>query len=420
MTPEGWKQEVLSNICRKPISYGIVQTGEHVPNGTPCVRVVDLTKKEVNPHEMITTSIDINQSYQKTILERGELMMALRGVVGLVREVKPNLVGANLTRGVARLSPDTSLVVSNYLLWALRSSQVRADLMGKVGGSALQEIALTSLRKVKVPIPPLPEQRKIAKILSTWDKAITTTEKLIATSKQQKKALMQQLLTGKKRLVNPETGRVFEGKWEEVRLESVLSKFTNGYAFTASNYKKTGIPIITMGNIGLDGAFNQRESKANYWPEMIELERFEVRKGDLLIAMTDVTPDKNLIGRMTIVNVDSKFYLNQRVGRLSLDKRVDSNFLRYLSNDVLWRKYSIAVSASGVQTNMSTKDIKTGKLLLPSIEEQQKIAQALTVADKEIEHLESKLAHFQQEKKALMQQLLTGKRRVKIEDTEAA
>lgn len=70
-------------------------------------------------------------------------------------------------------------------------------------------------------LPPLPEQRKIAKILSTWDKAISTTEKLIETSKQQKKALMQQLLTGKKRLLNSETGKVFEGEWEEVKLSEV-------------------------------------------------------------------------------------------------------------------------------------------------------------------------------------------------------
>lgn len=55
------------------------------------------------------------------------------------------------------------------------------------------------------------EEDKIAQILSTWDKAVATTEKLIKTSKQQKKALMQQLLTGKKRLVNPETGKAFEG-----------------------------------------------------------------------------------------------------------------------------------------------------------------------------------------------------------------
>ncbi|MFA0465266.1 restriction endonuclease subunit S, partial [Vibrio sp. 10N.261.45.F1] len=91
------------------------------------------------------------------------------------------------------------------------------------GGSTFSRINLGEIRKLKSIYPPITEQRKIAKILSIWDKAITTTEKLIETSKQQKKALMQQLLTGKKRLRSStkdgtETGKAFEGEWEEVKL----------------------------------------------------------------------------------------------------------------------------------------------------------------------------------------------------------
>lgn len=281
--------------------------------------------------------------------------------------------------------------------------------------SGQQNLTIQVCKDLPTPVPPLPEQRKIAQILSTWDRGITATEKLINASKQQKKALMQQLLTGKKRLVDPETGKAFEGDWEEVRLDCVLKEFINGNAFSASNYKTTGIPIVTMGNISLDGSFNERPNKANFWEEKDELSKYIIRKGDLLIAMTDVTPDKNLIGRMTVVDIDKVFYLNQRVGLLRLMPNVSCTFIRYLSNELNWRKYSIAVSASGVQANMSTKDIKNGLMVLPSFKEQQKIASVLTAADKEIELLQTKLAHLKQEKKALMQQLLTGKRRVKVE-----
>lgn len=285
--------------------------------------------------------------------------------------------------------------------------------------SGVPSLSKAIIQNIKLNLPPLPEQRKIANILGTWDKAISTTERLIDNSKQQKKALMQQLLTGKKRLLD-DSGKPFEGEWEEVSLEEHIESFTNGYAFTASNYKTNGIPIVTMGNIGLDGSFNARISKRNYWENDKSLDKYLIAKGDLLIAMTDVTPDKNLIGRMTIVNVDEVFYLNQRVGLIRLKSSIDTAFLKYLSNDLKWRKYSIAVSASGVQANMSTKDIKKGKLQLPSIEEQQKIAVVLTNADEEIELLEQQFADLKQEKKALMQQLLTGKRRVKVDNTEAA
>ncbi|SJM36992.1 EcoKI restriction-modification system protein HsdS [Psychrobacter pasteurii] len=297
--------------------------------------------------------------------------------------------------------------------WFYQLSQV-IDWRKYNEASGVPSLSRGTIYSIKVPTPPIQEQQKIVKILTIWDKAIDTTERLIDNSKQHKKALMQQLLTGKKRLLDDE-GKRFEGEWEEVILEDHLESFQNGYAFKASHYEETGIPIITMGNIGLDGKFNERLSKVNYWSYDKALERYEVNNGDLLIAMTDVTPDKNLIGRMTIVTTDKTFYLNQRVGLIKPKPTLDKHFLRCLSNDVCWRRYSLAVSASGVQANMSTKDIKNGTIKLPSFKEQQKIAAVLTNANKEIELLEQQLADLQQEKKALMQVLLTGKKRVRID-----
>jgi|26BtaG_2_1085354.scaffolds.fasta_scaffold02108_3 type I restriction enzyme S subunit len=196
-----WNKKTLAGICSKTISYGIVQTGEHVKDGVPCVRVVDLTQKTVSKNDMITTSDEINQSYNKTILESGEVMMALRGVVGLVRLVNEDLVGSNITRGLARLAPKNELIKSDFFLWILRSSYVKNELMRKVGGSALQEISLTALRKVQIPFPSLQEQQKIANVLTNADKEIELLEQQLANFQQEKKALMQVLLTGKKRVV---------------------------------------------------------------------------------------------------------------------------------------------------------------------------------------------------------------------------
>src|SRR5690625_6012601 len=99
--------------------------------------------------------------------------------------------------------------------------------MRRVGCTTLQEISLSEFRKVQTIIPPLPEQKRIAKILSTWDKAITTTEQLLANSQQQKKALMQQLLTGKKRLLDKK-GIRFSGEWKKVRLGTVADMNSGG------------------------------------------------------------------------------------------------------------------------------------------------------------------------------------------------
>jgi len=194
-----WVEFSLAELCRKPISYGIVQTGETTSHGIPCVRVVDLTKRVLCTENMVTTSQEIHHSYKKTILEQGELMMALRGEIGLVRLVDKTLKGINITRGIARLSPNKGLVESEYLLWAMRSESSRKGLLAKAGGSALQEIALASLRKLRISLPSLSEQHKIAVALTTSEQQIDLLETKLIDQKQEKKALMQQLLTGKRR-----------------------------------------------------------------------------------------------------------------------------------------------------------------------------------------------------------------------------
>ncbi|WP_219618323.1 restriction endonuclease subunit S domain-containing protein, partial [Acetobacter aceti] len=101
MLPEGWKSVPLAEICSSPVSYGIVQTGEHIPGGIPCLRVIDIAKKEINLNECIRTSDTINSQYKRTLLNEGDIVLALRGEIGLAKIMDQRHVGANITRGLA-------------------------------------------------------------------------------------------------------------------------------------------------------------------------------------------------------------------------------------------------------------------------------------------------------------------------------
>jgi len=197
--------------------------------------------------------------------------------------------------------------------------------------------------------------------------------------------------------------------WEEVKLDNILEKFQNGYAFSSDSYTDSGVPIISMANISLNGIFQYDYEKAKYWSkvELDNLKQYQVNKGDLLIAMTDVTPDKKLIGRMAIVDIDDTFLLNQRVGLLKLKDSVNSKFLSEYGNFTIWRKYSKNVAALGAQANISTKDIKNGKILLPPLEEQKKIAEILSTVDQKIAFVDNRIEETGLLKKGLMQKLLT-------------
>ncbi|MBU2931196.1 restriction endonuclease subunit S, partial [Vibrio cyclitrophicus] len=263
-------------------------------------------------------------------------------------------------------------------------------------------------KPLSVLTPPPEEQQKIAKILLTWDSAISTTDKLIANSKQQKKALMQQLLTGKKRLVNPETSEEFSGGWEEVHLGEVTQFIKDGTHGTHKRYE-VGVPMLSAVNIT-----KQHSISFDAAPKISETDyekihsKYQIEKGDILLTVVGT------LGRVALVEVDTKFTLQRSVAIIRVSSRATNQFLKQLFSSISFNQLLHRKSNSTAQAGVYLGELAKIKLLLPSIEEQQKIATVLTAADKETELLEAKLAHLKQEKKSLMQQLLTGKRRVKI------
>lgn len=203
--------------------------------------------------------------------------------------------------------------------------------------------------------------------------------------------------------------------WDVGTVADVVTSFQNGFAFASHGYVKSGMPIVTMAQIGLDGVFNFQSEAVNYWPlkAASALAAFQLVGGDIIVAMTDVTPQKNLIGRMVQVTEEGPLLLNQRVGLLRISaEKVDPYFLRAISNSSGWRTYARAVASLGVQANISTTDILSGKLPLPSLQEQRAIATALSDVDALIAGLEKLIAKKRNLKQAAMQQLLTGQTRL--------
>ncbi|PCD85456.1 restriction endonuclease subunit S [Vibrio mediterranei] len=272
-------------------------------------------------------------------------------------------------------------------------------------GSTIKTIGLPYFKKLKIALPPYAEQRKIAKILSTWDNAISTTERLIETSNQQKKALMQQLLTGKKRLVNPETGKVFEGEWEEVKLGDVAAMNSGGTPKSSVNeYYDGKHPWVSIADMTKHGKWISKTEKSLTDEGIANSSARLYPKGTVLYAMYAS------IGECSIATVE--LCSSQAILGIRPQNRLLNLFLYYYLNNL--KEQIVLMGQQGTQSNLNAGMVKGFVIKLPPIEEQQKIASVLTAADKEIDVLEAKLAHFKQEKKALMQQLLTGKRRVSL------
>ena len=401
LIPEDWEVKKLGELGK--IINGLTYSPENIKeNGTLVLRSSNVQNDKIvyDDNVFVEENISFNPTKKDDVLIC--VRNGSRGLIGKTALIDEQASNVAFGAFMAIYRSNSNNYIYNYFKSNYFFKEVHKNL-----GATINSINNNDLKKFKIPLPPLPEQKAIADCLSTWDDAIEKQNALINALTDRKKALMQQLLTAKKRLP------WFSGEWKEVKLGSICENFQNGNAFSAKDYKKTGIPIVTMGNINLGGYFYFSESKSNFWIEDKSLERYEIKKGDLIIAMTDVTPEKNLIGLTSIIDIDRIFYLNQRVGHIILKpKLADTDFIFYLSQNSYWRNQCKAFATLGVQANLGTNDIKNINIKLPSFEEQTAIAEILATADRELQLQKEKLVQLQTQKKGLMQVLLTGKKRL--------
>lgn len=355
----------------------------------------------------------VKDVYPNKLLLNGDIVMVNTGnTSGSVYQAKEGVLCNNAFKIAVKSSKLNKL--DKGFLWVYLNSDARERMLKRLFNPAGQpHVGHKNVARLDISLPPLPEQRKIAKILATWDKAISTTERLIDNSKQQKKALMQQLLTGKKRLLD-ESGKPFEGEWEEVKLGQITEFIKDGTHGTHKRYE-TGVPMLSAANITknhkicFEGA--PFISEVDY--QKIHA-KYEISVGDVLLTVVGT------LGRVAIVEKKERFTLQRSVAIIRASDAVDNRFLMQLFSSNDFNHLLVRKSNSTAQAGVYLGELAKIKIFLPAIEEQQKIASVLVNADKEIELLEHQLADLKQEKKALMQQLLTGKRRVKVNDGAAA
>lgn len=312
---------------------------------------------------------------------------------------------------VIRARPKGNQIDPAYSVFLFQSKSYRSQVVKLGQGAIRANIGQKDLARVCILVPPLAEQKKIAQILSTWDKAISVTEKLLANSQRQKKALMQQLITGNKRLLD-ENGVRFSREWKQVELGDVFEKVSNGLTYDANSLD--GLPVTRIETIST-GRVNFE--KVGWAPDCDNTRRFKLNLGDILYSHINSLEH---IGRVAYFNDDKPLYHGMNLLLLRTKMQNNSLFLFHLLNSQVGKKYAKTYAKSAVnQASISTTDIKTFKVFIPERLEQQKIASVLSAADAEISILEKKLACLKDEKKALMQQLLTGKRRVKVDEAVA-
>lgn len=394
--PEEWEVRKLSQIAevQTGVQKGAKKNGESVR--LPYLRVANVQDGYLDLSEVKTIEVP-EDKVERYSLKKGDVLMTEGGDFDKLgrgtiwRGEIPQCLHQN---HVFAVRPDPSVVLPYYLASYSGSPKGKQYFIASSKQSTnLASINSTQLKAFPLPLPPLAEQRQIAAVLSTWDRAIAQTQALLVQLRLRNRGLAQRLLTGEMRV------KGFEGDWEEVRLGEVFSE-----------RKETGfedLPLVSItGDRGviwrdeLDKKDSSSEDKSKYrriCPGDIGYNTMRMwqgrsavsdRKGIVSPAYTVVTPTDR---------ADVAF-----MGMLFKHPRMIHNFFRYsqgLVNDTLNCKYP---NFAKVQTS------------IPPLPEQQAIARVLQAADAEVTAQAARLSVLQEQKRGLMQGLLTGRVRVKV------
>lgn len=273
--------------------------------------------------------------------------------------------------------------------------------------SSVPTLNRNNVHGVKCVFPPIYEQKQISLILSTWDKAIISSEQLLINSQQQKKAIMQQLLTGKKRL----TG--FSDKWKTKTLDEI------GDIKSAGVDKKIIEGEISVRLLNFTDVFKQNfiySRELNHWVTAPQHKVIgcNVERGDVFFTPSSETRDEAAISAVVAEDIEECCY-SYHVVRLRFSEEWDLNYKAYAFSTDSFRKQAYKLAdGSGQRYVISQGNFRKMQITYPEYEEQVAIGKVLKNAEDETIVLQKKLNYLKQEKKALMQQLLTGKRRVKL------
>jgi type I restriction enzyme S subunit len=371
--PEGWEESSLGDFTKWGSGGTPSKANDSFWNGDiPWISAISMHTTRFSDSELKITKEGLKAGSR--LAPQNSLLLLVRGSM-LFKKIPVGIAERDVAfnQDVKSIIPDTKAVSSEYLLcWLLGHEQ---RLLGMVGGTGIGagKLDLQELQSMELALPPLPEQEAIAKVLECWDRGIRNLELKIAKKRLIKKGLMQQLLSGQTRLPG------FSKEWKIVNfLEAFeIQKGTKALQVQTSEYQESGrYPIVDQGQKKIV-AYTDIDTLYSNVPVVVFGDHTRIVKW-----------------------IDFPFVIGADGTQLIIAKKIaDLNFGYFLISNT-------ELTALGYSRHL--KLLKESDFRLPPLEEQRAIAEVLSAADGEIEALEKKLALWKDQKKFLLNNLVTG------------
>lgn len=302
--------------------------------------------------------------------------------------------------------PKKELLDLDYLLYffMMPRGKYLLELASPGGAGRNKTLGQAAFLELKIPVPPIEEQRNIVEILGTWDEALGQTERLIGLEEQRKKGLMQRLLTGQVRF--PE----FSGEWKKTKVGKASNVRAGGTPNTRKpEYWENGtVRWMKSGEVNLKMVHEVENRITDLGLQNSSAKMIPINS--VLIALAGQGKTRGTVAINKVV-----LCTNQSIAAIMPNESIlDYNFLFY-NLDFRYEELRRLSTGSGGRGGLNLKIIKSISIDFPSLEEQRRITAVLQTCDEKISLLRQKHAALQQQKKGLMQRLLTGQLRVPLQ-----
>src|SRR5690554_1138687 len=400
--------DLISGFAFKSANF----LSENRENTLPIIKIKNVANGDVNLNDVVYH--EYNDKLSNYVIEKGDVLIAMTGnhihaqtqIVGDVSLCKlddPVLLNQRVGKFVAK--NDADLKFAYYLF---KDEETRFNLANKASGSANQaNVSKTDILDLDILIPPLPEQKAIASVLSSLDDKIDLLHQQNQTLEALAETLFRQWF-------------IEEAKedWDVLPL-SEIAEVKNGKSFKSSDFTDNdfnSFEVVKMGHIERGGGLKLNPKK-DYVSREMDVEKWVLNKGDIIMAMTDMKDNVVILGVPAMIDKDDHYVLNQRVARIYLkdNSKLISNYLLYIQ---LNNKEFIAElqtkANSGVQVNLSTGAIKESEILIPPISLQKEFGQKIIDFYSKIENNREQIQTLTKLRDTLLPKLMSGEVRVKF------
>lgn len=406
--PQEWEvKEIacISNLITKgttPMTYGYNFENTGV-NFIKAENINNMGKIDIS--NLLKISKECHDKLNRSKIYENDLLLSIAGTLGKTSIANSEIIPANTNQAIAIIRLNNS-VFTKYINYQMNSNMFK-KYINKISTTGAQpNLSLKQVSDFEIPIPPLPEQKKIASILSKVDEQIELTDNLIEKTKDLKKGLMQNLLTkgiGHTEFKETEIGKIPTG-WEVKKLGET-GQIVTGSTPKTSVKENYGVDYLWVSPADMgENKYIKKTIK------MLSITGFnqtrKIPKGGIMITCIGST-----IGKIGIAG--EELSTNQQINSLICNSNIFNEYM-YYAIDFNFSHYISYISNQAVPIINKTT-FSMFNIPVPSLDEQKKIASILSSVDTQIEEYQNKKSKLEELKKGLMQQLLTGKIRVKVD-----